>query len=226
MRPGAVSNFIFQPPRRQDSEVYISIKHGHTTTFLLTTPLTPFHTIITDLLSGLSARYPDGIPSGPQVSAPTLTIPTNPEQVRLAKLHDNTNSDKGWSEIPWLKYEHDKTKNCPRAWDIQGGAKLAFTFTKDDVEVGRLREHTGEVEEEMIGLESPDFWVEWPNYEWMDQEAEGDEDDTAKRLRDEGEDGDEPVREKRRRVVDDDEEVMDEPLNEKNVAALAPGYRR
>lgn len=145
--------------------------------------------------------------------------------MRVAKLHDNTNSDKGWSEIPWLKYEDDKLMNYPKAWKVEGAAKLAFTFT-NDTGVERLQELSKEDEEEMVKEASSEFWVEWPNFEWMDQEADNDE-ETAKRLRDE-EDGDVPVREKRRRVMDDDEEgdeLMDGRTDGMDVAAMAQGYR-
>lgn len=125
-----------------------------------------------------------------------------------------------------MKYENDKLKNHPKGWKVEGGAKLAFTFNSN-IEVERLRELSQEDEDEMLKEASPDFWVEWPNFEWMDQEAEDDE-ETAKRLRDEEEDGDVPVREKRRRIVDDDEdddELMGGRVNGKDVAAMAQGYR-
>lgn len=178
--------------------------------------------MVSDLLIGLHSRYPDGIPSGPD-STSNVEIPEDPSHVRIAKLHDNTNSDKGWSEIPWVKHEDDKLKNCLKGWKVEGGAKLAFTFTSD-VEAGRLRELSEAEEEEMVKEESPDFWVEWPNFEWMDQEVE-DEEDAAKRLRDEEEDGEVPAREKRRRIVDDDEDD-DELMDPRAASAMAEGYRR
>ena len=146
--------------------------------------------------------------------------------MRLAKLHDNTNSDKGWSEIPWLRYEDDRLKNFPRAWEIEGGAKLAFTFTKNEEEVKTLRGLGEEDEAALIEKEATDFWVEWPNFEWMDQEEE--EEETAKRLRGEEEDVDAPLREKRRRVVDDEDsdEGSEGQINGEDIAAIAQGYTR
>ena len=90
-----------------------------------------------------------------------------------------------------------------------GGAKLAFAFIKDEKEVERMRDISDEEEEDMVKAEAPEFWVEWPNFEWMDEQAakeEEEEEDEAKRERSEEKDGETPVREKRRRVVDDDED--------------------
>ena len=105
---------------------------------------------------------------------------------------------------------------------MAGGAKLAFAFTKNEAEVDKMRDLSDEEEEDMVKAEAPEFWVEWPNFEWIDEQAAkeegyegevterercGEEDgEVAKRERCGEEDGETPVREKRRRVVDDDDE--------------------
>ena len=84
---------------------------------------------------------------------------------------------------------------------------MAFAFVKDEKEVERMRDISDEEEEDMVKAEAPDFWVEWPNFEWMDEQAiKEEEEEKAKRERSEEKDGETPVREKRRRVVDDDED--------------------
>lgn len=91
---------------------------------------------------------------------------------------------------------------------MAGGAKLAFAFAKDEAEVEKMRDLGDEEEEDMVKAEAPEFWVEWPNFEWMDEQAakeEKEEEEVAKRERSEEKDGETPVREKRRRVVDDEE---------------------
>lgn len=89
------------------------------------------------------------------------------------------------------------------------GAKLAFAFTKDEAEINKMRELKDEEEEGMVKAEAPEFWVEWPNFEWMDDQAvkEGEEEEEiAKRERSDGIDGETPAREKRRKVALDEDE--------------------
>ena len=84
---------------------------------------------------------------------------------------------------------------------------MAFAFVKDEKEVERMRDISDEEEEDMVKAEAPEFWVEWPNFEWMDEQATKEEEEQeAKRERSEEKDCETPVREKRRRVVDDDED--------------------
>lgn len=86
---------------------------------------------------------------------------------------------------------------------------MAFAFVKDEAEVEKMRDLGDEEQENMVKAESPEFWVEWPNFEWMDEQAareEEEEEEVAKRKRSEEKDGETPVREKRTRIVDDDED--------------------
>lgn len=92
---------------------------------------------------------------------------------------------------------------------MAGGAKLAFAFVKDEAEVEMMRDLRDEAEDDMVKAEAPAFWVEWPNFEWMDEQAakeEEDEEEEAKRERSEEKDREPSVREKRRRVVVYDED--------------------
>ena len=88
---------------------------------------------------------------------------------------------------------------------------MAFAFVKDEAEVEMMRDLREEEEEDMVKAEAPAFWVEWPNFEWMDEqnakeEEEEEEEEEAKRERSEEKDREPSVREKRRRVVDYDED--------------------
>ncbi|KFY48722.1 hypothetical protein V496_10236, partial [Pseudogymnoascus sp. VKM F-4515 (FW-2607)] len=54
------------PPRKITTDppsTYLRLKHARTTILLLTSPTTPLSVLVSELLTALRERYPDGLPS-------------------------------------------------------------------------------------------------------------------------------------------------------------------
>ena len=151
-------------------QTFLQFKHGFITITILTKLTTPFSKIITEVLSSLSARYPDGLPTGspPNLSSSVLPIPSKPQFVRIATLHDPFDSNKGFHEIPWVKFEKDNFRNSPAAFDIGEQGVLAFVFTDKPIKGEEQDEEV--MEQEM----AEGFWVEWPwaHVEMSEQQLE------------------------------------------------------
>jgi hypothetical protein len=149
----------------------LKFKHGLTTTLLYTESLTPFSTLITELLESLHERYPNGLPdptSEKPSSKTTIPIPAHPKHIRLATLTDSNDPSSGWTELD-LQGGKLKISN-PKTAGLKDGGILAFRIL-DGAEA-----EDDEDEEDSAGT----FQVLWPSYDEAypgEKETGGDEED-------------------------------------------------
>jgi hypothetical protein len=136
----------------QATDLTLLFKHGHHTILLFATPLTPFSTIKTELLTTLHERYSRGLPSS---TSPTpIVIPSSILDVVLGLPIDVYEPSKGWEEII---SSGSSTKDTPKSLGLKDGSVLAFAF----------REGEGE------GDGEAEFSVEWSSYD--EQYGDGEE---------------------------------------------------
>ncbi|KAH8592128.1 hypothetical protein B0O99DRAFT_518276, partial [Bisporella sp. PMI_857] len=120
-------------------------RHGRTTILLFASPLTPFTTLKSELLSTLRERYPSGLPnpSPAPSSRATIALPPSPDDIVLGALHDEHDREKGWRELDTSEGE------SPQSLGLKDRAHIAFAFDEEG------------------------FVVEYPGYEEYDQAEPG-----------------------------------------------------
>ncbi|OBT72160.1 hypothetical protein VF21_08769 [Pseudogymnoascus sp. 05NY08] len=152
------------PPRKitiDHATTYLRLKHARTTILLLTTPLRPLSALVSELLSALRERFPDGLPSlttsggdddddeDMEITVEeTLTpLPDSAKDLELAVPNDPYDPAAGWREIDWAGEEGEGgMKGC----GVGEGGVVAF----------RVRGEVG-------------WGVEWPRYDEEEEEGEG-----------------------------------------------------
>ncbi|KAL3425387.1 hypothetical protein PVAG01_02178 [Phlyctema vagabunda] len=127
----------------QPTDLTLLFKHGRQTVLLLSKPLTPFPTIISELLDTLRERYPDGMPTSG--SDHTMTIPDSVHDVIIGIPKDAFEPSKGWAELTTGAEDNTET---PKSLGLKEGSLLAFNFV-----------------EEGAKSKPVDFPVEWSSYE-------------------------------------------------------------
>jgi hypothetical protein len=129
----------------------LRFKHGKITILLLAAPLTPFTTIIDDLLTILRERYPLGLENN--YSPEPIPIPESIIDVVLGVPKDQYDLTKGWEE---LDIGVTGITESPRSLALKEGAPIAFRF----------------IGEEDTDKDDEKFWVEMPNLEDLYPEDE------------------------------------------------------
>ncbi|OBT43406.1 hypothetical protein VE00_05711 [Pseudogymnoascus sp. WSF 3629] len=167
------------PPRKITTDppsTYLRLKHARTTILLLTTPLRPLSALVSELLSALRERYPDGLPSlsaSPAAGTSpgsndgddddddddemeiliqeTLTpLPKSTKEIELAVQNDPYDPAAGWREIEW---DGEEGEGGMKGCGVGEGGVVAF----------RVKGEVG-------------WGVEWPKYdeeEEMEEMEEG-----------------------------------------------------
>ncbi|ESZ90049.1 hypothetical protein SBOR_9563 [Sclerotinia borealis F-4128] len=210
------------PPPLDPPDLTLLFKHTTHTILLLVPPTQTFTQILTQLLTILRERYPDGLtpmPSLPSTTTTTSTLtnhptlstttlnsttttlfdtkiplPTGTQDIALALPIDAYEPRNGWTEL------QVGLGDTPESLGLVEGGRVAFRFLSDGGEDG---------EEEERGFE-----VKWPSYEEMygdDAEertlgGDGDGDGEGREGKDEDEDEDEDEGEGKDRGEGEDEE--------------------
>ncbi|OBT87444.1 hypothetical protein VE02_04677 [Pseudogymnoascus sp. 03VT05] len=155
------------PPRKitiDHATTYLRLKHARTTILLLTTPLRPLSALVSELLSALRERFPDGLPSlttsggddedeDMEITVEeTLTpLPDSSKDLELAVPNDPYDTTAGWREIDWAGEEGE---GGMKGAGVMEGGVVAF----------RVKGEVG-------------WGVEWPRYD--EEEEEGMEEDVG-----------------------------------------------
>ncbi|PBP18768.1 hypothetical protein BUE80_DR010435 [Diplocarpon rosae] len=104
----------------------LRFKHSRLTILLFVDALTPFPSILKELLTTLSERYPLGLPTSPDTYTP---IPDSGLNVVLGLPKDAFDLEKGWEE---LDLTSAGLKETPKSLGITDGAQIAFAFVGDE----------------------------------------------------------------------------------------------
>lgn len=141
----------------------LRFKHHKSTTLLHVDPLQSWASIKADLLHALKETHPDGrLSSGTE-------IPTNPEDIILAKAKDFHDLSRGWErisvgdagalEIASTKKKRVNIEDCPKGAGLKDNYALVYKFRADDEDM-----------DEGLGLDDEEeHWdVIVPTYEEME----------------------------------------------------------
>ncbi|KAK2625401.1 hypothetical protein QTJ16_004713 [Diplocarpon rosae] len=126
----------------------LRFKHSRVTILLFVDPLTPFPSILKELLATLCERYPLGLPTSPDTYTP---IPDSGLDVVLGVPKDAFDLEKGWEELDLTTAGLTDT---PKSLGIKDGAQIAFAFA------GREAREKGQFE-----VEVPNVAELYPNEE-------------------------------------------------------------
>ncbi|KAJ9155869.1 hypothetical protein NKR19_g4381 [Coniochaeta hoffmannii] len=111
-----------------DVDISLRLKYGKHTIFMFVDPLAPFSKITGELLLVLRERYADGLYASRDSLKPTLSVPAEAEQVRVAYAVLKTPSDptQGWKNLRITGDEKPVDKN------IKNNAVVAFALQAPD----------------------------------------------------------------------------------------------